>query len=141
MISRRTQEDVLLSGVSHLSSSENKKALPELEELLRSRADSNRRTRFCRPLPSHSATRPFLRTAKLINLWDSLQVSLVILCKTLQTVFAKAVGISVFKVLQCFLVQLIGLAPAASCICFTMKWLSALRTGILLRHQFRWCLR
>ena len=26
---------------------------------LRSGADSNRRTRFCRPLPSHSATRPF----------------------------------------------------------------------------------
>src|SRR5665647_1985746 len=26
---------------------------------LRSMADSNRRTRFCRPLPSHSANRPF----------------------------------------------------------------------------------
>ncbi len=127
---------VLYSSTEVLKS---KKALPELEELLRSRADSNRRTRFCRPLPSHSATRPFFRTAKLINLWDSLQLSCVILLKTLQTVFAKAVGISALKVLQRFLVQLIGLAPAASGMCFTMKWLSTLRTGFLLRHLFHWC--
>ena len=30
-----------------------------LQTLWRSGADSNRRTRFCRPLPSHSATRPY----------------------------------------------------------------------------------
>ena len=30
--------------------------------LVRSEADSNRCTRFCRPLPSHSAIRPFLRS-------------------------------------------------------------------------------
>ena len=29
---------------------------------MRSEADSNRCTRFCRPLPSHSAIRPFLRS-------------------------------------------------------------------------------
>ena len=33
--------------------------------LLRSLADSNRRTRFCRPLPSHSAKEPYFRTANL----------------------------------------------------------------------------
>jgi hypothetical protein len=33
--------------------------------ILRSRTDSNRRKRFCRPLPSHSATRPYNMRANL----------------------------------------------------------------------------
>ena len=38
------------------------------DAFLRSRADSNRCTRFCRPLPSHSATRPFVfRNANVGN--------------------------------------------------------------------------
>ena len=36
---------------------------------LRSRADSNRCRRFCRPLPSHSATRPFYKAAKIANIY------------------------------------------------------------------------
>lgn len=36
--------------------------------ILRSRADSNRCTRFCRPLPSHSATRPVFGAAKIQDL-------------------------------------------------------------------------
>ncbi len=53
----------LLSALSLASGlrSENKKS-PSLRSVrgfwLRSVADSNRRTRFCRPMPSHSANRP-----------------------------------------------------------------------------------
>lgn len=43
---------------------------------MRFRADSNRCKRFCRPLPSHSATEPFNPIAKLITLME------VTLCKT-----------------------------------------------------------
>jgi hypothetical protein len=41
-------------------------------DLLRSLADLNRRKRFCRPLPSHSAKRPYytpIINQKTQNLW------------------------------------------------------------------------
>ena len=61
-------------------------ALRALGILLRSVADSNRRTRFCRPMPSHSANRPCFAVdayppaggqttdaaAKIINIWEFL---------------------------------------------------------------------
>ena len=40
---------------------------------LRSRADLNRCTRFCRPLPNHSATGPFSMGANLTNFLVSYQ--------------------------------------------------------------------
>ena len=46
----------------------NRPALAGRLSSLRSRADSNRCTSFCRALPSRSATRPFW-CAKLINAW------------------------------------------------------------------------
>ena len=47
------------SAMEHRSIAATKKA-PLFRDALRSEADSNRCTRFCRPLPSHSAIRPFL---------------------------------------------------------------------------------
>ena len=37
----------------------NKKSLPKLSRLVRYLADSNRRPRFCRPIPNHSGKVPF----------------------------------------------------------------------------------
>ena len=36
-----------------------KKSLPKLSRLVRYLADSNRRPRFCRPIPNHSGKVPF----------------------------------------------------------------------------------
>ena len=36
-----------------------KKSLPKLSRLLRYLADSNRRPRFCRPIPNHSGKVPY----------------------------------------------------------------------------------
>lgn len=59
---------------------------------MRSVADSNRRTRFCRPLPSHSANRPTLhisqiRCAKIIKYISNQQEDL-----TLASIIVKLVG-------------------------------------------------
>jgi hypothetical protein len=57
------------------SKSQKKKRLPLWDShfnlIWRLRADSNRCTRFCRPLPSRSATQPFLRARKYSrNIFD-----------------------------------------------------------------------
>ena len=63
----------LFSSLSFASElrAENKKspsfAMLRKRILLRSVADSNRRTRFCRPMPSHSANRPFFRRCLSAN--------------------------------------------------------------------------
>ncbi len=48
-----------------------KKSLPKLSRLVRYLADSNRRPRFCRPIPNHSGKVP-LAAAK-IQLFGELQ--------------------------------------------------------------------
>ena len=59
---------VFFPQLSKLASAENKKS-PALRarDWLRSVADSNRRKRFCRPLPSHSVNRPCVWNAKIIK--------------------------------------------------------------------------
>ena len=60
------------SACKHACADLNRKSptgYPEGDERLRSRADSNCCTRFCRPLPSHSATRPI--GAKVVNFQSS----------------------------------------------------------------------
>lgn len=48
--------------------------------LLRSVADSNRRTRFCRPLPSHSANRPFQVAQKYKIIWFACNGGVFFIC-------------------------------------------------------------
>ena len=49
----------LVWGKKDSVSSTHEKSLPKLSRLLRYLADSNRRPRFCRPIPNHSGKVPF----------------------------------------------------------------------------------
>ena len=46
-------------GFQMIYGKENEKSLPKLSRLWRYLADSNRRPRFCRPIPNHSGKVPY----------------------------------------------------------------------------------